>query len=73
MFYSIEHIISFVINLGLKGIARLHPYCNKQAEPITPTILLQIFDILDMTKSDLECCLFVLNLFAFYLFACESN
>ena len=70
--YSIEHINSFIINLGLKGIARLHPYCIKQAEPITTNILLQIFDILDMTKSEniVYWCLF---LFAFYLFARKSN
>ena len=70
--YSIEHMNTFIINLGLKGIAREHPYCIKQAEPITPTILMEIYTAFDMTKSEniVYWCLF---LFAFYLFARKSN
>lgn len=70
--YSIEHINSFIINLGLKGIAREHPNCIKQADPITPAILKEIYKALDMTKNEniVYWCLF---LFAFYLFARKSN
>ena len=70
--YSIEHINTFIINLGLKGIAREHPYCIKQAEPITQIILMKIYTAFDMTKTDniVYWCLF---LFAFYLFARKSN
>ena len=48
--YSLDHINEFLINLGIKGIARMHPYCTKQAKPITPEILLQFTSILDLTK-----------------------
>ena len=36
--YTIEKINSFLINLSLKGIARLNPYCVKQARAITSDI-----------------------------------
>ena len=49
--YSVEHINNFIINLGLKGIARLKPYCIKQAEAITPEILKQIYGVLDLTDT----------------------
>ena len=70
--HSDEHINSFIINLGLKGMAILKPYCIKQAEAITPTIHKQIYSVLDLTDSDdiVYRCLF---LFAFYLFARKSN
>ena len=29
--YSVEHINDFLLNLGIKVIARLHPYCVRQA------------------------------------------
>ena len=38
--YSVDHINDVLINLGLKGIARLNTHSIKQAEPITPDILL---------------------------------
>ena len=70
--YSVEHINNFILNLGLKGMARLKPYCIKQAEAITPEILKQIYDVLDLTDTQdvVYWCLF---LFAFYLFARKSN
>ena len=57
--YSADHLNSFIINLGLKGIAREHPHCVRQAEQITPNILLEIFSVLEMSKSSRECCLLV--------------
>ena len=70
--YSADHLNSFIINLGLKGIAREHPHCVRQAEQITPNILLEIFSVLEMSKSEnvVYWCLF---LFAFFLFARKSN
>ena len=58
--YTIEQINSFLINLNLKGIARLNPHCVKQARAITPDILL-------------DCTFWCLFLFAFFLFARKSN
>ena len=40
--YSVDNINKFILNLSIKGIAKLHPYCRKQAEPITPEILISI-------------------------------
>lgn len=69
--YSTDNINDFIINLGLRGIARLHPHCVKQAEAITPNILIDIYTVLDMsnTQDVVYWCLF---LFA-YLFARKSN
>ena len=70
--YSADHINDFVINLGLKGIARLNPHSVKQAEPITPDILLKMAAKLDFTctTDKVFWCLF---LFAFFLFARKSK
>lgn len=70
--YSVEHINSFIINLCLKGIARLNPHCVKQAEEMTPEILLRVSEVLDFTSKDdrVYWCLF---LFAFFLLARKSN
>ena len=63
--YSTDSINDFMINLGLRGIARLQLHCVKQAEAITPAILLSIYSVLDMSdKHDVVYwCLF---LFAFF-------
>ena len=70
--YSVDHINDFLINLGIKGIARLNPHSVKQAEPITPDILLKMAAKLDFTctTDKVFWCLF---LFAFFLFARKSN
>lgn len=70
--HSVDHINSFILSLSLKGIAKLHPYCLKQAEAITPKILLAIANILNFdNQTDLVYwCLF---LFAFFLLARKSN
>ena len=44
--FSVDHINKFILNLLLKGIAKLNPHCMKQAEPVTPEILLKIADTL---------------------------
>lgn len=70
--YSLDHINEFLINLGIKGIARMHPYCTKQAKPITPEILLKFTSILDLTKPT-DIVFWYLFLFAFFLFSRKSN
>ena len=40
--YTVNHITSFILNLSVKGIAKLKPYCVRQATPMTPEILLHI-------------------------------
>ena len=66
--YTVDHINSFILNLSVKGIAKLKPYCVRQAAPMTPEILLHIASILDFTTSEsiVYWCLF---LFAFFLLA----
>ena len=70
--YSVDHINSFLINLSIKGMARLKPYCIKQSYAITPELLLQMSSILNLSDSSdiVYWCLF---LFAFFLFARKSN
>lgn len=70
--YSTENINEFLINLSIRGIARLNPYCIKQAYAITPEHLLQFATLMDMSDSTnmVYWCLF---LFAFFLFARKSN
>lgn len=70
--YSVDHINKFILNLSLKGMAKLKPYCVKQAEALTPEILQQVVGCLDLKNvSDIVyCCLF---LFAFFLLARKSN
>ena len=70
--YTLDHINEFLINLGIKGIARMHPYCTKQAKPITPEILLKFASILDLTKPA-DIVFWCLFLFAFFLFSRKSN
>lgn len=70
--YSTEKINEFVINLGLRGIARLQPHLVKQASAITPDILIKMYTFLNENSAEdsVYWCLFV---FAFFLFARKSN
>ena len=70
--YPTDKINDFLLNLSLKGIARLQPHCIKQAHVITPAMLIQMASYMDLTAADdiVYWCLF---LFAFYLFARKSN
>ena len=70
--FSLESINSFLVNLTLKGIARLNPYCVRQASPITPDILYSIYLTLDFSHSD-DVVFWCLFLFAFFLVARKSN
>ena len=62
----------FVLNLTLRGIARLHPHTPNQKLPISPDILLQLFGVLDM-RTQLDLTLWTSFLFAFFLCARKSN
>ena len=46
--FSVEHINDFLLNLSIRGIARLHPYCIKQAKAITPDILIKFSTVLNL-------------------------
>ena len=70
--YSIDNINNFLLNLSLKGMARLKPHCIKQALPITPNMLLQIYSFMNMSDPN-DAVYWCLFLFAFYLFARKSN
>ena len=47
--YSVEHINDFLLNLGIKGIARLHPYCVRQGRAIIADILLKFSTVLNLS------------------------
>ena len=70
--YTTDKINEFVVNLGLRGLARSKPHMPKQAQAITPEILLKMYALLDMKKRKdiVYWCLFV---FAFFMFARKSN
>ena len=70
--FSVDHINDFLVNLSIRGIARLQPHCPKQAKAITPEILLKFSTLLNLSdpKDSVFWCLF---LFAFFLFARKSN
>ena len=70
--FLVDQINKFILNLSLKGMAKLNPYCKKQAEPITPEILLKIAEFMDFSDKNniVYWCLF---LFAFFLLARKSN
>ena len=70
--FSLDCINSFLLNLTLRGIARLNPVIVRKAEPITPDILFQIHQILDFSGTD-DIVFWCLFLFAFFLVARKSN
>ena len=70
--YKADHINNFILNLSVKGMAKLKPYCVKQAAPITPEILFQIAGTLDF-KDPASIVYWCLFLFAFSLLARKSN
>ena len=70
--YTTDKVNDFLLNLSLKGIARLNPYCIRQALPITPDILMQMASLMDLTDS-VDVVYWCLFLFAFFLFARKSN
>ena len=70
--YSVEHINRFILGLSLKGIAKLNPYCRKQAEPITPALLVRLASCLNFAKKN-DIVFWCLFLFDFFLLARKSN
>ena len=47
--FSVDHINDFLVNLSIRGIARLQPHCPKQAKAITPEILLKFSTLIFQT------------------------
>lgn len=70
--YPTDKINQFILNLSLKGIAKLNPYCVKQSEPITPEILLNIAEKMNFSEK-INIVYWCLFLFAFFLLARKSN
>ena len=70
--YATDKINNFLLNLSLKGIARLKPHCVQQALPISPDMLVQMSSFMDLSKPN-DSGYWCLFLFAFYLFARKSN
>ena len=70
--FKVDHINNFILNLSIKGMAKLKPYCIKQAAPMTPEILFKLASVMDFKNPDsvVYWCLF---LFAFFLLARKSN
>jgi integrase len=62
----------FQLELVFKGLSRLNPHCPNQALPITPSILLKLHQLCNMSNPEhvTYWCLF---LFAFFLMARKSN
>ena len=69
---SWDCVNSFLLNLTLRGIARLKPAVVKKAEPITPSLLFQISQVLDLSCTD-DIVFWCLFLFAFFLVSKKSN
>lgn len=62
----------YEIKLVLKGLARSNPHTPHQAQPITPSMLLEFHGYLLM-DSAFDCSFWCLCLFAFFLMARKSN
>ncbi|XP_069136376.1 uncharacterized protein [Argopecten irradians] len=63
---------SYEVNLALRGISRLNPHLPVQAAPITPSILQDIYRILDLSDPS-HASFWCLFLFAFFLLLRKSN
>ena len=63
--FPIEHIHKFILNLSLKGIAKLYPHRIRQAEGMAPDILFKISSVLDIS-SPVDSVYWCLFLFAFF-------
>ena len=70
--YNLDDMNQFLINFTLRGISRVKCHTIKQAEAVTPLLLLKMYHSLDLKKSENKVywCLF---LFAFFLLARKSN
>ena len=62
----------YLLDLGLKGIQRTRIHIPHQAAPVSPSILLGIFNLLDVSKP-VDAVFWSLFLFAFFTLARKSN
>ena len=60
------------LKLALRGLARLNPHCPKQAEPLSPEILVQIWGLVD-EKNVYHVVMWALTLVAFFTLSRKSN
>ncbi len=66
------HIGKPELKLVIRGLARLNPFTPRQALPITPHILLDMYQVMDI-QTPLHATLWCCFLLGFYLFARKSN
>ena len=72
--YTFELLTTFEVKILLKGLARMHPHQPKQALPITPEVLLDIFPHLDLNNHFHIALWSSFSFFTgFFLFARKSN
>lgn len=67
------HVGKIELKLVIRGLARLNPFTPRQALPITPEILLDMYKVLDINNNILHATLWCCFLLGFYLFARKSN
>ena len=70
--FQLEDVNKYLINISLRGIARLKKHTVRQAEPITPELLYRMYFVLNMENND-DVVFWCLFLFAFFLVARKSN
>ena len=63
-----QHSKDFLLQLELRGIARLDPHVPRRAIPITPSILRSFLRCMDVNSS-LHCCVWACSLFCFFTMA----
>ena len=63
---------SFALGLTLRGLERIKLHCPKQASPISPEILIDIFNCLDVQRP-VDAVIWCLFLIAFFTLARKSN
>lgn len=70
--FEFSYLDNMSLKLTLRGLARLKPHLPKRAFPVTPLILEQIFEYLDMRNS-FDVTLWSLFLIAFFTMSRKSN
>ncbi|CAG2232772.1 unnamed protein product [Mytilus edulis] len=66
------YLQSFSLKLTLKGLQRLNPYLPRKALPITPLILKQIYEFMDLNDTQ-DKTFWSLFLLAFFMMSRKSN
>ena len=70
--YNVDHFDAIMLRLALKGVARKFPHRPHRAYPLTPSILLKLFELLDFGIVD-HVVFWSLILTGFFTMARKSN